>query len=207
MNENEKPEFWESSFNDKQEMWGLTPAKSAIIATTLFLEQSVKQVLVPGIGYGRNAQIFREKGMDVTGIEISQTAIDLLRKHYGDGMTVYHGSVTEMPFDQKCYDGIFCYALIHLLDENERKKLIEDCYRQLSENGWMVFTVISKEAPTYGTGKLIGKDRFEQFGGVNMYFYDRDSIREEFGPFGLVEIREVEENFPFYLIVCQRISG
>ncbi len=204
MNKNEKPEFWESSFSDKQEMWGLNPAKSAIIATDLFIERSVKHVLVPGIGYGRNAQIFRDNGMEVTGIEISQTAIDLLRKHYGNEMTVYHGSVTEMPFDQKRYDGIFCYALIHLLDENERKKLIEDCYRQLSENGCMVFTMISKEAPTYGTGKRIGKDRFEQFGGVNMFFYDKDSIREEFGPFGLMEIREVEENFPFYLIVCEK---
>lgn len=204
MNKNEKPEFWESSFNDKQEMWGLDPAKSAIIAMDLFIERSVKHVLVPGIGYGRNAQVFRNKGMEVTGIEISQTAIDLLRKRYGDGMTVYHGSVTALPFDQRHYDGIFCHALIHLLDENERKKLIEDCYRQLSENGCMIFTVISKEAPTYGTGKLIGKDRFEQFGGVNIYFYDKDSIREEFGPFGLMEIREVEENFPFYLIVCEK---
>ncbi len=204
MNENEKPEFWESSFSDKQEMWGLNPAKSAMIASALFLERSIKQVLVPGIGYGRNAQIFRDMGMDVTGIEISQTAIDLLRKHYGNGMMVYHGSVTKMPFDQKHYDGIFCYALIHLLDENERKKLIEDCYRQLSENGCMVFTVISKEASTYGTGKQIGKDRFEQFGGVNMFFYDEESIREEFGAFGLIEILKIEENFPFYLIVCEK---
>lgn len=204
MNENEKPEFWESSFSDKHEMWGLNPAKSAMTASALFLERSVKQVLVPGIGYGRNAQIFRDMGMDVTGIEISQTAIDLLRKHYGNGMTVYHGSVTKMPFDQKHYDGIFCYALIHLLDENERKKLIEDCYRQLSENGCMVFTVISKEASTYGTGKQIGKDRFEQFGGVNMFFYDEESIREEFRACGLIEILKIEENFPFYLIVCEK---
>lgn len=204
MSTNEKPEFWESNFQDKQEMWGINPAKSAVLTKDLFLERSVKNVLIPGIGYGRNAQVFRENGMSVTGIEISETAIQLLRKHYGEEMMVYHGSVTAMPFDQNRYEGIFCYALIHLLDENERKKLIEDCFKQLSEDGYMVFTVISKEAPTYGTGTPIGKDRFEQFGGVNMFFYDEVSIREEFGSFGLVEITKVEENLPMFLICCKK---
>lgn len=206
MSDNEKPEFWESNFIQKQEMWGINPAKSAVITKDLFLEKSVKNVLIPGIGYGRNAQVFRENCISVTGIEISETAIRLLRKHYGEEMTVYHGSVTNMPFDQNRYDGIFCYALIHLLDGNEREKLIKDCYDQLTENGIMVFTVISKKAPTYGTGTPIGKDRFEQFGGVNMFFYDENSIREEFGEFGLKEIREIEENFPFYWIVCEKNS-
>ncbi|WP_406600937.1 class I SAM-dependent methyltransferase [Mangrovimonas aestuarii] len=40
--------------------------------------------------------------------------------HYGNHINVYCGSVVDMPFDDKPYDGIFCYALIHLLNENER---------------------------------------------------------------------------------------
>ena len=142
--------------------------------------------------------------MDVTGIEISKTAIDLARKHYGSDMKIYNGSVTDMPFDNSLYDGIFCYALIHLLNRNERKKLIRDCYNHLSDDGYMVFTVISKEAHTYGQGKLISKDRYELFGGVKLFFYDRESIHAEFDKAGLSEIKEVQENYPFYLIVCAR---
>ncbi|MNK18881.1 Methyltransferase domain protein [compost metagenome] len=205
MSESDNTEFWERNFSDKQEMWGMAPARSAILTNHFFVQKGVKSVLIPGIGYGRNAQTFLDNGMSVTGIEISQTAIDLMRKHYGGEMTVYHGSVTEMPFDQQLYDGIFCYGLIHLLDGDERAKLIRDCYSQLAENGYLVFTVISKEARTYGTGKQIGKDRFEQFGGVNMFFYDKETIQEEFGPFGLMEITEIEENFPFFLITCQKV--
>src|SRR5690606_21327078 len=125
---------------------------------------------IPGIGYGRNAQIFRNSGMAVTGIEISQTAIDIAQRHFGKDLVIYHGSVTDMPFDDKQYDGIFCYALIHLLDKDERAKLIRDCYNQLSENGYMVFTTITKDAHTYGQGTYISKDRFEMFGGVKMFF-------------------------------------
>lgn len=205
MNDNSnKPEFWESSFIEKQEMWGFEPARSAVIACDFFREQGVKKVLIPGSGYGRNAQIFAEAGMQVTGIEISETAIRLAQKHYGSGMQIHHGSVTDMPFDKELYDGIFCHALIHLLDENERKKLIRDCYAQLAENGYLFISAISKAAPTYGQGEPIGKDRFEQFGGVKLFFYDCESIEAEFGEAGLFEITELEENFPFYLIQCKK---
>lgn len=200
----EKPEFWEANFIEKQEMWGFEPSKSAVLTKDFFIQKSVKNILIPGIGYGRNAQIFRDNGITVTGIEISKTAIEMARKHYGTEMVIYHGSVTDMPFDSCQYDGIFCYALIHLLDSNEREKLIRDCYNQLSDNGYMVFTVISKEAATYGKGTFVSKDRYEIFEGVKMFFYDRDSVHAEFGKAGLLEITEVVENFPFFLITCRK---
>lgn len=199
-----RPEFWESAFNEKGEMWGFEPANSAIVTKNFFVEKSVKNILIPGIGYGRNAKVFCDAGMKVTGIEISQTAIEMARKHYGDSLTIYHGSVTDMPYDTNLYDGIFCYALIHLLNEEERRKLIHDCYNQLTANGDMVFTAVSKKASTFGQGRFISKDRYEIFNGVNMFFYDRESITAEFGESGLFEIMEITENYPFYLIKCSK---
>jgi len=160
--------------------------------------------LVPGIGYGRNAQLLVDHGMTVTGIEISKTAIEMARKHYGTAMAIYHGSVTDMPFDSHQYDGIFCYALIHLLDEAERAKLIQDCFNQLSDGGYMIFTAIAKEAHTYGQGKFISKDRYEIFEGVKMFFYGEETIKAEFGPYGLFETTPINESQPFFLIKCQK---
>lgn len=197
-------EFWEEAFKDKQEMWGFEPAKSAVVAKDFFVEQKVKRVLIPGIGYGRNAKLFADNGMDVTGIEISQTAIDLAKKHVGLDLTIHHGSVTEMPFDDKLYDGVFCFGLIYLLDRTEREKLIQDCYNQLAENGLMIFTAITKDAPTYGQGTELSKDRFEMFGGVTIFFYDPQTIEEEFALAGLFELSVVTENYPFYVIKCRK---
>lgn len=203
--ESNKKEFWEGAFSEKGEMWGFTPAPSAVTTKDFFVEKGVQHVLIPGIGYGRNAQIFLDAGMTVNGIEISKTAIEMARKQYGDSLTIYYGSVTDMPFDAVKYDGIFCYALIHLLDENERKKLIRDCYRQLTDGGYMVFVAITKDAPTYGQGKYVSKDRYEIHEGVKLFFYDRVSVAEEFGEAGLIEVAEVMENFPFFLIKCRKM--
>ncbi len=197
-------EFWETNFREKKEMWGLEPSRSAVWAKDFFIEKAVKNVLVPGMGYGRNAHIFIENGMDVTGIELSKTAIEMAIKRYGSEMAVHHGSVVDMPFDDNRYDGIFCYALIHLLDGDERAKLIRDCYSQLSDRGYMIFTALSKEAHTYGKGKFIGKDRYEVFNGVQLFFYDKASVHAEFDDAGLFEISEIHEDYPFYLIKCRK---
>ena len=197
-------EFWEEAFRDKQEMWGFTPAKSTVLTKDFFVKQKISNVLIPGIGYGRNAQLFVDNGITVSGIEISQTAIDLAQKHFGKDLKIYHGSVTEMPYDNNLYDGIFCYGLIYLLDEKKKKKLIQDCFKQLKENGFMVFTAITKDAETYGQGKLVSKDQFEMFGGVKIFFYDKETIEAEFGDAGLFEVTEVLENYPFHLIKCRK---
>lgn len=197
-------EFWEDTFRDKQKMWGSKPANSAVLTKDQFVENKVKNVLIPGIGYGRNAQPFIEKGLTVTGIEISKTAIELAKEKYGSQISLYHGSVTDMPFDDNKYDGIFCYALIHLLSKSERKKLIQDCYDQLTDNGLMVFTAITKEAPNYGKGKRVGEDRYEFHEGAKIYYYDKASVMSEFKEYGLLEITAVHENQPMFLITCKK---
>jgi SAM-dependent methyltransferase len=202
-------EFWEDAFKEKQMMWGRDPARSAIFARDYFVQQGVKDVLIPGVGYGRNARPFLERGMSVTGIEISETAIALARSQLGLDIEIHHGSVEDMPFDRRQYEGIFCYALIHLLDARGREKLIRDCYRQLTPGGHMIFTVISKKAPMYGRGPRLGDDWYEILPGVKMYFYDADSARREFGPHGLVELSAIDEpapsggSLPFINVICK----
>jgi SAM-dependent methyltransferase len=207
-------EFWESSFKEKQEMWGWTPADAAIRTLELFKNKGLTNILIPGFGYGRNAKIFLENGFNVTGIEISKSAIDIAKNKFGEQLNVFHGSVSLMPFDQKLYDGIFCYALIHLLNSNERIKLIEDCYNQLKPNGLMVFVSISKEDFRFGQGIEKSKDTFEPFSGLNLYFYDSDSINKEFGNFGLKHAEIINEpikdlaDYPtqrFWYIVCKKV--
>ncbi|MDH6313556.1 SAM-dependent methyltransferase [Parabacteroides sp. PFB2-10] len=206
-------EFWELSFRDKQIMWGLEAADSAYIALELFRKNGIKKILIPGFGYGRNAKPFLDNGFEITGIEISETAIELAEKHFGETAKVYHGSVTDMPFDDELYDAVFCYALIHLLNVHERQKLIVDCFQQLKPGGYMVFSTISKEDASFGQGKQLSKDRFERIKGAKLFFYDEDSIKREFRDCGSIDIQKIDEPvkqmksrppMKFTLIICKK---
>lgn len=198
-------ELWESMFIENEIMWGFEPAYSAVLIKDFFLENKIKNILIPGIGYGRNAKIFIENGIDVTGIEISKKAIDLARENQLN-IKIFHGSVTDMPFSNKQYDGIFCYALLHLLNSNEREKFIDDCYNQLKADGYMVFVTISKEASLFGKGKQLGEDYFEVTKGMKVFFYDLDSIKRDFNKYGLIELSKIVESNMLELIIikCQK---
>ena len=203
-------EFWEAAFNEKQLMWGFEPTASAAAACDTLTRAGARSVLIPGIGYGRNAKPFLERGMSVAGIEISETAIALARSRLGLQIPIARGSVEHMPFDRRKYDGIFCHGLIYLLDARGRQKFIRDCYRQLEPGGHMIFTVISKKAPMYGQGPRLGDDWYERLPGLPMYFYDAESVKREFGPYGLLESSEYDEpagngaTLPFINVVCRR---
>lgn len=186
-------EFWENKYLEEQTNWGFEPADSAIFAKDLFLSHHIKRVLIPGIGYGRNAKIFLDHGIKVSGIEISRSAIEMAKTRNGLDLKIHNGSVTDMPFDQEKYEGIFCYALIHLLNRQERKKLIQDCFNQLSEGGYMIFTVVSDQASMYGTGKQLSKKRFELTKNLKVFFYDSKSVRKEFENYGLIDFHEIDE--------------
>lgn len=207
-------EFWDELFQKIGSGWSFEPADSAIYARNLFVENGFRKILIPGVGYGRNAKLFAENGFDVTGIEISETAIRLAREN-GLDFPIHHGSVAEMPFDDLVYDGIYCYALIHLLNHSQRRKFLKNCSDQLREGGLMVFITVSKGyTKLYENGELVSKDRFRIQNGLEVFFYDPETIVKEFGRFGLVEYTEIEEpvkHMPteepmkFWMVVCRKI--
>ncbi len=201
-------EVWETTFADKQMVWGPDPSQSAVFARDYFESAGAQEILIPGLGYGRNARPFLERGMRVTGIEISATAIGLARTRMGLDIPIHHGSVADMPFDTRQYDGIFAYGLLYLLDAPARAKFLRDCRHQLRPGGAMIFTVIAKQAPMFGRGTKLEEDFYEVHPGVQMFFYDAVSIQRELGSYGEIELSNIDEpagngTFPFINVVCR----
>jgi SAM-dependent methyltransferase len=189
-------EYWESRFKSEGEIWKSEPSDSALNTLRLFKFAKIDQIMIPGFGYGRNARLFIDNGFKVTGIEISRSAIELAR---ADGIEckIHHGSVNLMPFDNEKYRGIFCYAMIHLLNKPERRKFLISCYKVLIRNGLMVFVVASKNTGLFGSGKFLSRNRYEIAKGLKVYFYDSDSVLKEFSDFGLIECKDIEEPVKF----------
>lgn len=65
----------------------------------------------------------------------------------------------------------------------------------------------------YGKGKQLGKDYFEIIEEVKMFFYDSESVKQDFGRYGLIELSEIVEPhkdnenkppFKFSMLKCQK---
>lgn len=205
-------EFWEKLFQNGGDLWGTEPADSAIVAANMFEVYKKVNVLIPGIGYGRNVKPFLDYGINVSGIEISKTAIEILSKQFYQ-VKVHHGSVLHMPFDNEIYDGIYCYALLHLFGPIRRKQILSHCYEQLSLDGIMLFSVISTESDLPKSGKQISKNRYILPNGLKVFFYNDSAIKKEFSKFNLFDYYDLEEpvkfksgepNMKFKLIICKK---
>ncbi|MCT4560222.1 MAG: class I SAM-dependent methyltransferase [Crocinitomicaceae bacterium] len=196
-------EFWEESFQKHQAMWGFDPVPSALEAAELFERRGISKVLIPGFGYGRNAQVFIDKGMQVDGIEISETAIQLARKTFDESTVIHHGSISEMPFSDQKYGGIFSYALLHLLNEEERRHFLQKCYNQLEDKGILIIVTLSSNDVRFGKGEKLGDNQFRNEHGVDLYFHNKEQVEKDFLPIGLREAKQiVDGNQLFWMIAC-----
>jgi SAM-dependent methyltransferase len=193
---NSGKEFWEKRFDEEGKVWGELPSKSARHALELFCKYSVKSILVPGSGYGRNTRLFSSSGFDVTGVEISGTACNLA-KQFDPASKVYQRSVLDMSFVPGTFDAIYCFNVLHLFCENERKLFIKECLGKLGEAGLAFFTVFSEEEPSFGKGGEVESNTYESRPGRPTHYFTDDDLREHFRDFEVIEtgiFREPEDH-------------
>jgi SAM-dependent methyltransferase len=189
---NSEKEFWEKRFNEEGKVWGELPSKSAHYAMELFRRYGVNSILVPGSGYGRNTRLFSSSGFDVTGIEISGTARNLA-KEFDSASKVHEGSVLDMSFVSSTFDAIYCYNLLHLFGENDRKLFIQECLDKLGEPGLTFFTVFSEEEPSFGQGRWVESDTYESRPDRPTHYFNEDDLREHFHAFEIIETGIIQE--------------
>jgi ubiquinone/menaquinone biosynthesis C-methylase UbiE len=82
-------------------------------------------VLDAGCGTGRMARYLADRGVQVTGLDLSPGMLAVARRDH-PGVPVVEGTVTHLPFDAARFDGVlFWYSLIHVADPDLARALAE----------------------------------------------------------------------------------
>ncbi|MFX1365949.1 MAG: class I SAM-dependent methyltransferase [Promethearchaeota archaeon] len=185
-------EYWNSRFLDKGQIWGTEPSTTAKYSLKLFKKYNINTILIPGAGYGRHTKFFSINNYDVTGIEISEVALNIAKK-FDPYSKLILGSVMDMPFNNEKYDAIFCFNVLHLLLENQRKIFIEKCYDQLQDNGFAFFSVFSESEESFGRGAKIEKNTFESKPYRPTHYFTEKDLLNHFKAFSVIETDIIEE--------------
>jgi SAM-dependent methyltransferase len=184
--------YWDKRFRNEGHIWGDIPSRSAVYALELFQRYPVKNILVPGSGYGRHTKLFSEAGFTVTGIEISPVAVEMAQKY--DPLTQHFlGSILDMNFDYGNYDAIYCFNVIHLFLERDRLKCLQECTARLQDRGLMFCTVFHTTDPSFGTGQEVEPDTFESKPGRPVHYYTENRLCQLFQTFEILESGLIEE--------------
>ncbi len=86
---------------------------------------SGKKALILGVGNGRNASYLLSKSFHVTGIDISEEGIKLLKNKFSDesNLKLLVGDAIEIEFDEK-FDLVTAIGLLHFMEIDKVNKLI-----------------------------------------------------------------------------------
>jgi SAM-dependent methyltransferase len=185
-------EYWEQRYQTEGKIWGDSPSCTAVYALELFKKNGVKKLLVPGSGYGRNTRLFSASGIKVTGAEISLAACGMALEF--DPLTrVYQFSVLDMSFLPGKFDAVYCFNVLHLFREYDRKRFIRQCADKTKSEGLMFFTVFSEKEPSFGHGAQTEPNTFESKPGRPVHYFSDDDLKAHFKDTVIIETGLMED--------------
>ncbi|MFW9897322.1 MAG: class I SAM-dependent methyltransferase [Candidatus Thorarchaeota archaeon] len=184
--------YWEDRFSTEGKIWGEFPSNSAIYALKLFKKYDIRNILIPGSGYGRHTKLFSDNHYNVVGVEISEIAVEMA-KSFNPQTTFINCSVLEMDTVDDKFDAIYCFNLLHLFLKEDRQKLIKQCYNRLNSKGLVFFTAFSEGEPSYGRGKELESHTFESKPGRPTHYFLEEDLINHFNEFKIIKTDIIKE--------------
>ena len=118
------------------------------------LEKIIRQVfrrgsslLHAGCGSGQvDTEI--QNYMRITGLDISKGALDLYSRNNKDAVAIVHGSLFEMPFADREFDGIYNLGVMEHFTDEEIRRILGEFHRVLKPYGKIILFWPHSKAPS-----------------------------------------------------------
>lgn len=133
-------------------------------AATLMNQQQCSTVLDLACGTGRHTMYLAEKGFNVFGLDISNTAIDItknrLRESCLKNVTLKQGSMFNINFPDNYFDAVICVWSTGHGMKSDVKKNVEEMFRILKKGGIACADFMSIEDDNYMKGVQLEENTF-----------------------------------------------
>jgi SAM-dependent methyltransferase len=98
-----------------------------------------------------------------------------------------------MPFADDLYDAIYCFNVLHLFREADRKVFVDKCESQLNDGGILYFIVFSEKEPSYGKGAEVERGTFESKPGRPVHYFTDEELRAQFSDYAIINSGVIED--------------
>ncbi len=133
-------------------------------AVAVLRKRKDKKILDLACGTGRHTLFLAEKGFHVTGTDISETALRIVRKEMKKrrikNIRVCIGDMHKIPFKKESFDAVVCTRAIYHGKRKQIQKAIAEIHRVLRPKGLFLFNALTTNHPDYRNGKRIEKNTF-----------------------------------------------
>jgi ubiquinone/menaquinone biosynthesis C-methylase UbiE len=161
-----------------------------------------RRLLEVGCGIGTDLVRFAKGGARVSGVDLSQTAIDLARQNFAvhglvaDDLRVANGEA--LPYDAATFDVVYAHGVLQYTAD--AAQMVRECHRVLKPGGTAIFMVYNRVSWLNALSKVM-KVALEHEDAPVLKKYSIGEYRTLLQPFASVRI--VPERFP----VKSRLHG
>jgi SAM-dependent methyltransferase len=146
-------ETWEASFEEQiaRHAYNTAPVEALVRNASYYLRDRYEGQDLSGLhfgelgcGAGPNLVWLAEKGIEVSGVDIAPTALELCRRnldqtgHAGKLRDLVEASVTDVPLPDASFDGLFESCVFQHLTREDRRRAFEEVARLLKPGGLFV---------------------------------------------------------------------
>jgi SAM-dependent methyltransferase len=172
--------------------WNIETPPDALVKLVESRQVLPCRVVDFGCGAGNYAVWLATRGFDVTGIDISPSAIELARKNAERQKVACTFLVADVLGDLREVAGPFDFAfdweLLHHIFPPDRPRYVENVAKLLHPGAKYLSVCFHEKDPQFGGS---GKYRTTGIGTV-LYFSSEEELRELFSPcFRILELREI----------------
>ena len=146
-----------------------------------------------GCGAGNYAVYLASVGFDVTGVDISPTAVKMAKKNAKKKGAKCNFLVADALGDlegiKETFDFAYDWELLHHIFPKKRKKYVENVHNILNPRGKYLSVCFSEKDPQFGGLGKYRKTRLD----TTLYFSSEDELRDLFKPyFKIKELKTIE---------------
>lgn len=183
-------EQWETE--SKQKYW-LESDKTVVTLTKELDKSKIKDVLDLGCGIGRHTFYFAKEGFNVTALDSSSNALNLLRQNLvtlGLRANLLEGNYNRDLFKAESFDFVLAFNVIYHGSRENFQDSIQLVHKWLRPGGLFFFTCPTRKDAKYGNGEQVGENTYKPRNSVHPgdihYFADEPDIVESLQKFTIL---------------------
>lgn len=200
---------WNNVYKKDSSFFGDEPSNFAVVCYNVMKKNALKKMLEIGCGQGRDCLYFASKGMEVTALDYSETAVsDLLAKAEQKNIDIKvhaYDAKKPLPFDDGSFDAVYSHMFFSMKFKlDELISVFQEIKRVLKKDGFHFFSVRNHNDKFYRKGTKIDDEVYD-INGFQIRFFTRQEIENMLSGFKILEIEEdYEEPVTLYLVASRK---
>ena len=189
-------QYWQKRTERKEKQ---DPTEFAKKCAEFLKDKSYKTLLDLGCGDGRDSIYFAKSGYEVTAVDVSPVALQILQKKINEekitNIKIIEQDLQNVHFPENSFDVICAHLSLHYFIDEQTVHIFKNLYKLLKQNAYLFIKCKSIEDEEFGKGKEIEKNVFMTKENYVRHFFDEEYMKEGLADFKIIKIEKTRGTY------------